>query len=269
MVEYVRWYKGLGMRLIWQQKDFDSDIDFILFHQKDNTPDWWRKQLFKAYPDLNYEHTRSLSESERFEYITRQMVIQTKKRQPDIENAIKIFSQKWDEQIAKKLDIAYKNAFDNDCSNILNDMTAQVGLNPICPRDIENHCFDIYHYFDPEYAMTTALHEITHFVWFYFWQKHFGDDPSEYDFPNLKWLLSEIVVETIIRNSDIAKLATQPKYIAYSYFYDMTIKGNLIFDTMKTLYITRQGIYDFMEKSFEWIEINESELRKKITKAEK
>ena len=255
------------MKLNWQHKDFDDDLDFILFHQKDGTPIWWQKQLFKAYPDLDYEYAVSLSESKRFEYITEQMKKKTEKRKSVVDNSIKIFSDKWSE-ISDKLNDVYSNAFDNDCNNILNDMVANVGLNPICPRDIQNHSFDIYHYFDSQYAITTALHEITHFVWFYFWNKHFQDDSTEYDFPNIKWLLSEIVVETIIRNSEINNLIKQPQYIAYSYFYDMTINGELIFDTMKKMYINRTDIYDFMEKSFNWIKNNESELREKIAVAE-
>lgn len=50
------------MKLTWQQKDFERDLDFILFHQKDGTTVWWQKQLFKAYPDLNYEYAISLPE---------------------------------------------------------------------------------------------------------------------------------------------------------------------------------------------------------------
>ncbi|MBR3511020.1 MAG: hypothetical protein IKN73_03080 [Alphaproteobacteria bacterium] len=255
------------MQLIWKQKDFDNDLDFILFHQKDGTPVWWQKQLFKAYPDLNYEYAKSLPEEKRFEYITGQMKVQAERRKPIIDNSINMFSEEWN-KIAEQLNSAYSSAFDNDCGGILNDMVAYVGLNPICPRDVKNHSFDIYHYFDPQYAITTALHEITHFVWFYFWNKHFKDNPSEYDFPNIKWLLSEIVVETINHNTDIANLGKQPEYIAYSYFYDMTINGELIFDTMKKMYLKRKDIYDFMENSFEWIKTNETELRSKIQTAE-
>lgn len=256
------------MHLTWQSKNFKDDIDFILFHQQDNTPEFWRKQLFIAYPDLNYEHTKSLSESKRFEYITQHMKILAKEKQNIIENSIQMFRENWDIKIANKLNQAYSSAFDNECVDILNDMTANVGLNPICPRNIFDHTFDIYHLFETNWAMSTALHEITHFVWFYFWQKHFHDNPVEYDCPQLKWLLSEIVVETIIRNSAINNLCEQPKYIAYSYFYDMTINGKQIFDTMKLLYLERKDIYDFMEKSFDWIKNNEPELRKKIAKAE-
>ena len=103
---------------------------------------------------------------------------------------------------------------------------------------------------------------------FYFCQQHFKDNLDEYEFPNLKWLLSEIVVETIIRNSEIGKLIEFPKWIAYPYFYDMEINGKLLFDTMKGLYLERKDIYDFMEKAYNFIQQNEPELRKKIDKAE-
>ena len=85
----------------------------------------------------------------------------------------------------------------------------------------------------------------------------------------MKWVLSEIVVETIIRNSKINDLIEQPKYIAYSYFYDMKIGDELIFETMRNMYLNRKDIFDFMEKSFDWIKNNETELRNKITEAEK
>lgn len=257
------------MLLTWQQKDFEEDLDFILFHQKDGTPVWWHKRLFDVYPDLNYEYCwkSNISEEQRFEYITKQMKVQSQKRTEVIVKSIGMFKAAW-QSAADKLNSVYSNAFDNDCSDILNDMTAQVGLNPICPRDIERHSFDIYHYFDPKLVVSMATHEITHFVWFYFWQKHFGDNPSEYDFPNIKWLLSEIVVETINHNSDIAHLGKQPEHIAYSYFYDMEIGGKLVFDTMRKMYLDRQDIFDFMEKSFDWIQHNETELREKIAAAE-
>ena len=48
----------------------------------------------------------------------------------------------------------------------------------------------------------------------------------------------------------------------------MTINGELIFDTMKKMYLKRKDIYDFMENSFEWIKTNETELRSKIQTAE-
>ena len=256
------------MQLTWKQKAIEDDLEFILFLQQDNKPDWWSKRLFEAFPTLNYEYTRKLPESERLKYIRKEMKKLAVLHSDDIQNSIKMFQTNWT-PVEKKLNQAYSSTFGVDCTKILNDMVGFVGLDPVCPRNVQEHTFDVFYRFDPEYAVSTALHEITHFVWFCIWHEHFKDNPDEYDSPNLKWVLSEIVVETIIRNSEIGNLIKQPKYIAYSYFYDMTINGNLLFDTMKKLYFERKDIYDFMEKAYNFIQQNEPELRKKIDKAEK
>lgn len=259
------------MKLTWGRKDFDADIDFILFHQMDDTPAWWRDQLFKAYPTLDAEYCRTAPRDARHEYIRRAMCEQAATRQPVIEKSIADFTAAW-APIAAQLNAAYSATFGENCDDILNDMQACVGLNPICPRDLQDHSFDIYHYFAPEYAVQVAIHEITHMVWFYFWNLYFRDDASEYDFPNIKWLLSEIVVETIIRHSEIGQLIPNlesHKYIAYSYLYDMEIASAPLFDIMRDLFQNRKSMRDFMEKAFDFVTKNESELRTKITEAEK
>lgn len=256
------------MYLNWKHKDFEEDLDFILFLQQDDKPDWWSKRLFEAFPSLNHDYARKLPEAERLKYIRKEMEKLSFLHSDDIQNSINLFQTNWT-PVEKKLNQAYSSTFGVDCTKILNDMVGFVGLDPVCPRNVQEHTFDVFYRFDPEYAVSTALHEITHFVWFYIWHEHFKDNPNEYDSPNLKWVLSEIVVETIIRNSKIGNLVKQPKHIAYSYFYDMKIGDELIFDTMKKLYLERKDIYDFMEKSFDWIKNNETELRNKIAKAEK
>ena len=49
----------------------------------------------------------------------------------------------------------------------------------------------------------------------------------------------------------------------------MKIGDELIFDTMRKMYLNRKDIFDFMEKSFDWVKNNETELRNKIAEAEK
>lgn len=259
------------MKLTWKRKDLDADIDFILFHQMDDTPKWWRDQLFKAYPALDAEYCRSVPQDVRHAYIRREMHKQAKIRQSVIDKSIAEYASHW-APIAERLNAAYSATFGENCDYILNDMQACVGLNPICPRDLQNHTFDIYHYFAPEYAVEMAIHEITHLVWFYFWNLYFKDDASEYDFPNIKWLLSEIVVETIIRNSEIGGLIpdlNSHKYIAYSYFYNMKIQNRPLFDIMRDLFMCRKSMREFMEQAFDFVIKNEPELRTKIAVAEK
>ena len=61
------------MQLTWKQKDIEDDLEFILFLQQDNKPDWWSRRLFEAFPTLNYEYTRKLPESERLKYIRKEI----------------------------------------------------------------------------------------------------------------------------------------------------------------------------------------------------
>jgi hypothetical protein len=256
------------MKLTWRQKDFESDIGFIYFHQQDDTPIWWKSELYRAHPSLDFDYAQSLTQDERFKYLYDKLKQIRSEKQSEIEKSIQTFQDAW-EPVEKNLNDAYSSAFDMDCSDILNNMVGLVGLNPICPRDLSDNSFSVYYYFDPNYAVSMALHEITHFVWFYVWQQHFHDDEKEYNFPHLKWLLSELVVETIIRNSDIGKLTPPPQYIAYKYFYNMTIDGQPIFEVLRDMYTNRESFPEFMEMARDWINKNEPELRDKIAQAEK
>lgn len=265
----MRYKQGVyNMYLKWQRKNFEDDIDFILFHQQDDTPAWWRKPLFKKYPELNYEYCYKLTQQDRFEYIRKKMSEIAENRKTEIDSAVKKFEQNWS-AISDRINDIYTAVFCENCEIILNDMQALVGLNPVCPRDLSENSFSVYYKDSDRDVIETALHEITHFVWFYFWQKYFNDDYEEYDHPHLKWLVSEIVVETIIRNSELIDLiSSDTKYIAYSYFYNMEINGEQLFDTMKNLFINRKNMKDFMLSSYNYCKENEKELRKKIQAAE-
>ena len=261
--------KGYVMYLNWQKKDFKEDIDFIMELQKDNIAEFWSASLFKWYPDLDRQYSKSLPEPERMKYIYDKMEKQSKIHAQEISKAISAFDKAW-QPVSSKLNDIYSAAFfNNDCSKIFNNMTANVGLNPVCPRNVSDGSFDVFFKQTPDVAISTATHEMTHFIWFYFWRQYFHDNPQEYDAPHLKWLLSEIVVETINRNSEIHKLSqNNNKYIAYSYFYDMKINGELLFDTMKRLYMTCKTLQNFMEQSYKYCKENEKELREKIRVAE-
>ena len=137
------------MRLVWAQKKFRDDVDFILFHQKNKTPLWWHRQLFRAYPDLDYDYCwmKNITEKQRFIYINKQMKLFVKQHKSQIKESVDMFESAW-KPVSEKLNIAYSSAFDNDCSKILNKMKAEIGLNPICPRDVHHHSFSVYYRFE-------------------------------------------------------------------------------------------------------------------------
>lgn len=255
------------MNLIWKQADFEKDIDFILELHKDGVPAFWADSLYYWYPDLDKKYCESLPENKRLKYLKTEMKKIFDALQPEIKRAVNDCVIAW-KPLASKLNDIYSVAFfNNDVSKILNNIVGEFALNPVCPRYIKDSSFSVFYKQKPEHAIPTAFHEMTHFVWFHFWHEYFNDDITEYESPHLKWLLSEIVVETIMRNSKINDICQQPQY-AYSYFYNMGIDGRLLFDTMKMFYTHSKTLREFMEQSYKYVQSNEKELRAKINEAE-
>lgn len=79
-------------------------------------------------------------------------------------------------------------------------------------------------------AIGSAIHEIIHFVWFYVWNQTFADSYEEYETPSLKWILSEMIVESVMYQ--------------------------------------KQPIREFMKNSYAYCEEHEKEIRAHIQEAE-
>ena len=117
-----------------------------------------------------------------------------------------------------------------------------------------------------------SIHEVIHYLWFYVWNKHFGDSYSEYDTPSLKWILSEMVVESFMDDERLASI--NPYYprknggCVYRYFQDMNIQNKPILDTLREFY-KGNHITEFMETSYNYCLENEIAIRKHIEESEK
>ena len=170
-----------------------------------------------------------------------------------------------------QIEDALTDAFGLDTSSIFNDLTGNVTLNPICPRFLKEHYFDIFYMNSERGALGLSLHEVIHYFWFHVWNGHFGDSYDEYETPSLKWILSEMVVETIMSDERLSSLNPYfPKEnggCIYPYFQNMIVNGYPILDTIDTLY-RRNSITDFMETSYEYCLKHENEIRKHIDVAE-
>lgn len=160
----------------------------------------------------------------------------------------------------------FTNVFNLDCHNLFNNMQAEVSLNPICPRNINNNSFTVFYKDDENKFLKTALHEIIHFIWFHIWQKHFQDDKNDYEAPHLKWILSEMVIDTFVSNTEISKLLSQAnhKNMAYTYFYTMEINNYPILETLSHLFQKSPNITSFMEEAYQYCLDNEAAIRKQI-----
>ncbi len=245
-------------------------IERVMDFQTDDATSFWSAPLYHFYPQLDRGYAASLSLEDRKRYIgkiLRQVYID---QQPTIDEKIKQYANHW-EQYKGQIIAALSDAFGMDCNSILNDMVCNISMNPICPRFLESHSFDIFYLNSERGALGLAIHEIIHFVWFYVWNQLFGDSYAEYETPSLKWILSEMVVEPIMHDERLSSI--NPYFprehggCVYPYFYTMEIEGKPILDTLADMYHS-MTISEFMKESYAYCLAHEPEIRQHIKEAE-
>lgn len=110
-----------------------------------------------------------------------------------------------------------------------------------------------------------------HFVWFYVWNRTFGDSYDEYESPSMKWILSEMIVESIMKDPRLSSInpyfPREEGGCIYPYFFDMKVDDKLILETLDEMYHS-QNIIDFMKNSYEYCVEHETEIREHIKRAE-
>lgn len=256
------------MELRFINPGFDYMCDRIMFFQGDETSSFWSSPLYYFYPQLNKEYAYSLETKDRKSYIEQVLRNVYLEQESAIDEKIALYSKQW-EACKPQITEALSDAFGIDCSSLFNDMTCNISMNPIEPRYLETHSFDVFYLNSEKGAIGEAIHEIIHFVWFYVWQRIFHDDPADYETPHLKWLLSEMAVEPIMRDERLGSI--NPYYThkgcVYSYFYTMEIEGKPILDTLYAMFSSMQ-ISEFMRESYDYCIKHEAAIRKHIQSSE-
>ncbi len=258
------------MELQVRNPGVDYMIERVLDFQSEDTSDFWSAPLYHFYPQLDRAYAAALPWQERKAYFSQVLRQIYAEEESIIEDKAKSYGAHWascKEQITQAL----SDAFAIDCNAILNDMVCNVSLNPIEPRFLQSHTFDIFYKNSANGAMGEAIHEIIHFVWFHVWNQLFADSYEEYESPSLKWILSEMVVEPIMR--DVRLRSINPYFprekggCVYPYFYTMQIEGTCILDTLWEMFRS-MSISEFMKNSYRYCLVHETQIRQHIQQAE-
>ncbi len=245
-------------------------IDSILLFQTDEQTPYWSDAVFFFYPQLSREEFVKCKPEWRAEYITDKLACVYREILPEIEEKTIRYNEHFLEY-ENQINDALSDAFEIDTRVLFNDLIGYIGMNPICPRFLKKHYFDVFYKNSEKGALGMSMHEMIHYIWFFVWNRFFRDDYDEYETPSLKWILSEMVVESIMSDKRLSSI--NPYYpreqggCVYSYFFDMVIDGKFILDTISALYKENQMI-DFMQSSFEYCQKHEKEIRLHIAKAE-
>ena len=240
------------MELTFYDPGFEYMIDQIMAFQTEESSAFWSQPLFHFYPQLDKDYTNSLCFPDRKNHIKSVLSAVYKKEKSVIDEKVVLYSRHW-QKCRPQITDALSEAFDCDCSALFNDMKCNVSLNPIDPRFLKEHAFDIFYLNSEKGAIGEAIHEIIHFVWFHVWNRVFGDSYDEYESPSLKWILSEMVVESVMRDRRLSSI--NPYFprenggCIYPYFFDMKINGELILTTLDEMYHSLK-IVDFMKSSY-------------------
>ena len=258
------------MKLQYVNPGYEYMVRQILEFQREETSFFWAEPLFYFYPELDREYMQSLSMEEKKKYFEDVFGKIYQEKLPMIEEKIAAYSRHW-EVCRPQIEEALSEAFEVDCSQIFNDLRCNISLNPIEPRYLQEHSFDVFYLNSERGAVGSAIHEIIHFVWFYVWHNLFGDGYEEYETPSLKWILSEMVVESVMRDPRLSSI--NPYFerseggCIYAYFFDMKAEGEYVLEVLDKMY-REQPIHAFMKNSYTYCKKHEDEIRAHIQMAE-
>lgn len=256
------------MKITYKNPGFEYSLDSISMFQSEEETSFWTDSLFYFYPQLEKE---KLIGKNKKQYLSETLFNIYEETKDEIEEKVSTYNKHFLEH-KEQIEDALSQAFQVDSRSLFNDLTGNITLNPICPRYLEEHCFDVFYKNSERGALGVSLHEVIHYFWFYVWNTEFGDSYQEYERPSLKWILSEMVVESIM--SDERLCSINPYFphedgggCIYPYFFDMTIDGKPILNTIDQMYKNNK-ITDFMKQSYEYCKKHERTIRAHIEKAE-
>lgn len=256
------------MELHFQNPGFDYMLEQILAFQDEDASPFWSAPLYRFYPQL--EPARTLPRPARLEAIARELRSVYAAQEQTIHEKTRAYAAHW-QRCKPQVTAALSDAFSLDAAGLFNDLQVCLSLNPIEPRCLREHRFDLFYLNSPQGAVGAALHEIIHFFYFYVWNDLFDDPPDACEAPALPWLLSEMVVEPIMRDERLRSI--NPYFerenggCVYPYFYDMTLDGRPLLDTLYEMY-RAQPIDAFMRESYAFLQAHEDAVRAHIRRAE-
>lgn len=258
------------MEITFANPGIDYMIEHILAFQTEDESAFWSEPLFFFYKQLDKEYADSLDYTQRKKYIESTLRAVYPEIEGDINGKVLSYAEHWRKNKAQITE-AFSDAFETDCSKILNSVRCNITMNPIEPRFLTERIFDVFYLNSERGALGESLHELTHFVWFHVWNRTFNDSYDEYERPSMKWILSEMVVESIMKDPRLSSL--NPYFqrenggCIYPYFFDMRAGGKLILETVDEMYRS-MGIQDFMKTSFTYCLEHEKEIREHIEHSE-
>lgn len=140
------------------------------------------------------------------------------------------------------------------------DYVIMAGISPMCPRFLEAKSFDICIFNTFKQINQTIVHEMIHFFWFEKLKElNFNLNATDKEYPNPIWLISEIVVDCIIKDTELKKYLAN-SHPAYNIFYSTEIGGENIINKFDKEFKNAKNIVEFIKFTENFLQKYKNEL---------
>ena len=259
------------MNITYVNPGFQAMIDSIMLFQTDGETPLWSDSIFYFFPRLNKDVFLTLDFNAKKEYIFNELIELYHEHESLLNEKVEKYNSHW-KKYRTQIEEALSDAFELDSHLLFNDIRAEICLNPVSPRFLKERYFQIFYLNSERGAIGISIHEIIHYLWFHVWNHNFNDSYAEYERPSLKWILSEMVVESIMRDDRLSSI--NPYFprenggCVYGYFLDLKLDGRMALDVIEEYYQCN-NIRKFMYESYAYCQKHEEAIRLHINEAEK
>lgn len=243
----------LRPQVVFKVKELDNTIDVLTgFFDDDNILDGRFQTSLSGYFNFDAMQLKGKNWDERRAFMAEIVTPIYNNNLANMENSVKEFQDYWNENatlICSELERVFKISFKG-----VQLYYAEININPVCPRFLNEKTFDISNTSTKEKALQTCIHELIHFCWFDLWQEIWPEtDTKNFESPHTEWLLSEIAIDPIVYFSALKNLCTDTP--AYNYFYESKIWGENLIEVFRKLY-KANNIDNFMERGLKLLQNN-------------
>ena len=164
------------MEVIFKNPGFNYSLDSIMLFHNNKWNEMWSNSLFQVYNQIECEKLYSLPVLQRRLYLNDALLPFYLEQESEFADKIIKYNSHW-QQHKGQITEAFSEAFQLDYADKLNNIVGNITLNPIEPRFLDSHTFDVFHLNSERGALGVALHEVIHFAWFDVWQAHLRTIP--------------------------------------------------------------------------------------------
>lgn len=230
--------------LVLNLKKQIKNIEGFLF----DTEDEFQKSV-ASYFNIDLEYLKTLNKSAKKKYVKAIVEKSYYDNLTFMEEKKQEFQHIWDEN-EKEINLEFEKIFNTKFTKTKNHI-AYINLNNVCPRFLDTQSFYVNAFSDSDFLLNVCVHELIHFYWFELFAKEFPDiSKSNYEYPNIEWLLSEIAVDPIMYYSKFKKYCKKYR-AAYNEFYEKDLDGTSDIDRIRKLY-KKYDLITFMHKGLEY-----------------